>query len=245
MSKLLSLIIVYFLHQHLKNYTFFQKLQQNCTAYWLDDVLFKAQMLASNANKIPIFASSFLLILAMSLIVFLLQMIFYHAGGNLGAVLFNVIILSYCLYSATKKPFSSIFVASFEHSFSLLFWFVILGPVGVVLYWLCLLGGTKAAEASELYYAKNINNCLFSLHIIAAWLPARITGLIFSLVGDFEQGFTRWKAVVRVLSMPHPELLDACGDASLGNLTIEQSPLLIERAFIAWVIFCILVALIF
>jgi hypothetical protein len=45
--------------------------------------------------------------------------------------------------------------------------------------------------------------------------------------------------------MPHPELLDACGDASLGNLTIEQSQLLVERAFIAWIIFCILIALIF
>jgi len=245
MSKLLSLIVVYFLHQHLKNYTFFQKVQQNCTAHWLDDLLFKAKMLANNANKIPMIASSLLLIIAMSLIVFLLQMIFYHAGGHLGAILFNVTLLSYCLYSGAKKNYSSVFVSSFEHYFSLLFWFVVVGPIGVVLYWLCMLGGIKAEQASELYYAKNISNCLFNLHTIVAWLPARITGLIFSLVGDFEQGFSRWRAVIRVLNMPHPELLDACGDASLGNLTIEQSQLLVERAFIAWIIFCILIALIF
>jgi hypothetical protein len=63
-------------------------------------------------------------------------------------------------------------------------------------------------------------------------------------VGDFEQGFTRWKSAVKVLNMPNSELLDTCGEAALGNLTMEQAPLLVERAFIAWVICCMLITLI-
>ena len=246
MTKLLSLIVVYFLHRlELKNYGFFQKLQQNCNSYWLDDLLFKAQMLANKTNKIPVAGSCALLIVVVALIVLLLELIVCLIFWHLGALLFNVAILMYSLYSASKKNYPSLFVTSFEHNLGLLFWFVILGPVGVVLYWLFMLGGTKPEQASELHYAKSISNYLFNLHTIAAWLPARITGLIFSLVGDFEQGFSRWKAVILVFNMPHSEILDACGEASLGTLTMEQAPLLIERTFIAWIIFCMLIALIF
>lgn len=244
MSKLLSLVIVYLFYRTLKNYSIFQKLQLCCNATWLDDLMFKAQILANTINnKVPMIGSCAILLMAVTLIVLLLQLIF-HTMGELGTLIFNVVLLLYCLYSANKKNYSSIFVTSFEHSFSLLFWFATLGPVGLILSWLFLLSGVKPDAASELYYAKNISNLLFKMHTIAVWLPARITGLIFSLVGDFEQGFNRWKAIIKVLNMPHTELLDTCGEASLGSLTMEHSQLLVDRAFIAWMIFCALITII-
>ncbi len=265
MSTLLSLIAVYFLQRQLGNYPFFQKLQQNCTSSWLDDLLFKAQMLANDFGKIPTIGACALLVLSLSVLVVLLQTVFYYASGHLGAFIFNIAILFYCLYSVTKKKYFSVFVEAFEHNFGLLFWFVLLGPVGVVLYWLFVLGGVKYSTisnvedinqtkddvvikiniANELHYAKNISNCLFTLHTIFAWLPARITGLIFSLVGDFEKGFSCWKSIIVNVAMPHTEVLELCGEASLGKLTTEQSQLLVERAFVAWIICCILIALIF
>ena len=244
MSKLISLIVVYILYRHFKNYNIFQKLQQHCNATWLDDFLFKAQMLANNYNNIPMLASTIIVVATVFFITLLLQTIVHVTLHNVGSILFDTGILIYCLYSSTKKSYSSIFVTAFEHNFSLLFWFALLGPIGLVLYWLFMLNGNKTEQANGIEYAKNINHFLFNLHNIAAWFPARVTGLIFSLVGDFEQGFTRWKSAVKVLNMPHSELLNTCGEAALGNLTMEQAPLLVERAFIAWVICCMLITLI-
>ncbi len=270
MSTLLSLIVVYFLQRHLSNYPFFKTLQQNCNSDWVDDFLFKAQMVANNFSKIPMMGACILLVLVVSLSVLLLATIFYYASGEVGLFIFNVVILFYCLSSVAKKKYPSIFVEAFEHNFGILFWFIFTWPfcpVGVVLFWLFTLCGVKHNTinnnsgninnihnhdevvvkidiAKELCYAKNISNCLYTLHTIAAWLPARVTGLIFSLVGDFEKGFSCWKNIMRNFSMPHTEVLNLCGEASLGKLTPEQSQLLVERALVGWFIFCILVALI-
>jgi AmpE protein len=269
MSILFSLIVVYFLQRHLANYPFFKTLQQNCSADWLDDLLFKAQMLANNFSKVPLMGSCALFLLVLSLCVLLLETIFYYASGEFGVFIFDIAILFYCFSSIAKKKYPSVFVASFEHNFGLLFWFILIGPLGAVLFWLFALCGVKHNPvtnlansgntnnpanheqvvvninvANELHYAKNISNCLFTLHTIAAWLPARITGLIFSLVGDFEKGFSCWKSIMRNLGMSHTEVLDLCGEAALTKVTLEQSLLLVERAFVGWFIFCMLIALI-
>lgn len=244
MSKLISLIIVYILYRHLKNYGIFQKLQQHCHANWLDDCLFKAQMLANNYSNIPIAASTAIFITIIFFIILLLDYAIYAAMQDIGLSIFYTIILTYCLCSSTKKSYSSIFIKNFEYSFSLLFWFSLLGPIGLIFYWLFMLGGVKQEQINGVNYAKSINNILFNLHNITAWLPARITGLIFSLVGDFEQGFNKWKSAIKILNMPNYELLDACGESALGNLTMEQAPILVERTLVAWFIICILITLI-
>lgn len=244
MSKLISLIIVYVVYRHLKNYEFFQKLQQHCQSNWLDDGLFKAQMLANNYNKIPIVASTAILITIIFFIILLLEYVIYYAIQDIGLIIFYTIILIYCLCSSTKKSYSSIFIDNFEHCFSLLFWFSLLGPIGLIFYWLFMLGGIKKEQINGVIYAKSINNIFFDLHNIAAWLPSRITGLIFSLVGDFEQGFTKWKSVIKIFNMPNYELITVCGEAALGNLTTEQAPVLVERTVIAWFIICVLITLI-
>lgn len=261
MYALLSLIVVYFLQHYLGNYPFFQKLRQICTADWLDDLIFKIQMFANNFDKAPAMGSCVLLVIGMSVCVLLLQTIVRYGFGWLGTMVFNIAILFYCLTSAAKKKHASIFVEAFEHNFVMLFWYTLIGPAGAVLSWLFMLGGEKHTVihrmehteddtivniniANELCYAKNISNCLFTLHTIAAWLPARIAGLIFSLVGDFEKGFSCWKTIISNPSMSHMEVLDLCGDGSLGRLSSQQSQLLVERAIVAWFIFCILMSLI-
>lgn len=244
MSKLISLIIVYVVHRHLKNYGLFQKLQQHCHVNWLDDCLFKTQMLANNYSNIPVAAAATIFISLIFFIILLLDYVIYFALKDIGLTIFYTIILTYCLCSSTKKSYSSIFVNNFEYSFSLLFWFSILGSIGLIFYWLFMLGGTKKEQINGVSYAKSINNILFDLHNIAAWLPSRITGLIFSLVGDFEQGFNKWQSSIKILNMPNYELIDACGEAALGNSTMEQAPVLVERTLIAWFIICILITLI-
>ena len=284
MSTLLSLILVYFVQRHLVNYPLFKSLQQNCSSDWMEDVLFRAQILANEFTKVPIFCSCALFILSLSLCVLILETIMYYLSGQLGLFLFSFIILFYCFSVANKKQYASFFVEYFENKFAILFWFITLGPVGAVLYLLCSLYGSKhnainsdqnclvksgldgnsvvdyenncnnlkhdehqskkGKPENELHYAKSISNCLFSLHTILAWLPARITGLIFILVGSFDKGFDCWKNVLRDWVMPHTKVLNICGEVSLGEKNLDHSLQLVERAFVGWVIFCIIIKLI-
>ncbi len=274
MTTLFSLIVVYLLQKYLGRYVFFQNLEKSCSFYWVEDLLFKYQMLVNKFPKIPVMAAAGLLILLIGIGMLLLQLIFYYSSYNLGLILFNIVLLFYCLSSVSQKNYSSIFVTAFEHMFGILFWFTILGPVGLVLFWLFTIGGTKANKlvvtateaeitkqtnvanaatntvitdfnvANQVYHSKDINNCLFTLHTIAAWLPARITGLIFSLIGDFKQGFGCWKEIMKNSNITHTEFLDRCGDAALGNSNEDRPELLIERSFVAWLIVCIVISLI-
>lgn len=266
MTTLFSLIVVYLLQKYLGRYVFFQNLQKSCTFNWVEDLLFKYQMLTNNFPKVPVMAAAGLLILLIGVVMLLVQLIFYYSSYNLGLIVFNIVLLFYCLSSVSRKNYSSIFVNAFEHMFGMLFWFTILGPVGLVLFWLFTIGATPPKSgittteaeiskqtnavitdfkaANEIYHSKDINNCLFTLHIIAAWLPARITGLIFSLIGDFKQGFGCWKEIMKNSNITHTEFLDRCGEAALGNSNDDRPELLIERSFVAWLIVCIVISLI-
>jgi membrane protein required for beta-lactamase induction len=261
MSLLLSLIIVYVLHCHLSNYHFVTKVRDMCGFDWLDNLLFVSQNFVNRYKKIPALVLCILLVVAFVVVVLLLQAIFLYASGFFGLLVFNVAVLLYCLFSGTKKQFSSIFVAAFEHNFAIIFWFVFLGIMGAALYWLFMVGGnqeyvshsgsenntvhhvsTKANIVKQLATVNNIGNFLFILHTIAAWIPARLTGLIFSLVGDFEQGFRCWKGVMYNFGMLHADVINRCGEAAIGELTPEKSQILVERSFVVW--FVIYVAMI-
>jgi membrane protein required for beta-lactamase induction len=304
MSTIISIIFIYLIQSHLAHYPFVKSLQRNCSADWLEDLLFKTQMLANKFTKVPIGIACALFVIALFACVLLVGLLLYYSSGEfgLGLCLFDVIILFYCFAVGEKKQYSSTFVAYFESKFGVLFWFLLLGPAGAILYLLCSTYGTqqkiikmdnsdeyttyttpiaqntrtcsltgdpaddnealKSSSAhsnnsnnngnnkvdaskqsiDQLCYAKNINNCLFSLHIIMAWLPARITSLIFILVGNFEKSFNCWKNMIYDITMPHTEVLELCGKSSLENNTNEQrSLMLLERSFVVWIIFSILI----
>lgn len=266
MTTLVSLIVVYFFKKYLNKYAFFQNLQQSCSLDWVEDVLYKYQLLANNFPKVPAVAASALLILIISLVLLVIQLIIDSYSYYLGGLIFNISLLFYCFSSINKLNYDSVFVAAFEHVFGMLFWFTILGPIGLVLFWLFTVtasqfnsnvtgmqpevGGhkdvavTNVDAGNAIYYSKGVNNCLSTLHTLAAWLPARITGLIFCLIGDFKQGFNCWKEIMRNSSILHSKFLYLCGEASLGNSIEDDAELLIERSFVAWLIFCIIISLI-
>jgi membrane protein required for beta-lactamase induction len=123
-----------------------------------------------------------------------------------------------------------------ENLFAVVFWFVLLGPAGALLY-----------HSLSVYqqYSKRYNSELLGwepaihwTHYAAGWIPARLTALFFGLVGNFETGFHCW----RKMALDSESLVVACAEASLkdqGGDKHDPSMLaftLVERASFIWLI---------
>lgn len=79
-----------------------------------------------------------------------------------------------------------------ERTFGLLVWFVLLGPLGAVLYRLSSLArrDLQASDAQDVGYT----DAVLRLHGILNWLPARLLALGYALAGSFEEAVTDWRA---------------------------------------------------
>jgi AmpE protein len=96
-----------------------------------------------------------------------------------------------------------------ERLFAILFWFAIGGPAGAIAYRLAALEHTlpPAGEVSS--------ERLRLLHWLD-WLPARLLGLSYALIGNFDACLDAWRAQAMQSQADTAELIEACGDAALG-----------------------------
>lgn len=81
-----------------------------------------------------------------------------------------------------------ILVEAHERLLGILFWFVLLGPMGALLYRLC----------AQLRHHQRGNEGAFAeavmrMHQIMGWLPARITALAYALGGSFVEAMHLWR----------------------------------------------------
>ena len=125
-------------------------------------------------------------------------------------LLFGIVIFLYCLgpenfwLEAFKLVTSktTIFVVAYRRVLAVLFWFVVLGPLGAVLYRLIDL------LANESMAARRVQQVL-------DWVPVRIFTFIFALGGHFTEVFARWKVGVKKGLLSNENLLTDCGIAAL------------------------------
>lgn len=111
----------------------------------------------------------------------------------------------------------AIFVQANRRVFAVLFWFVILGPAGAVLYRLIALCGERDAPLLLADRAAKIQTML-------DWLPARVLTFMFALGGHFTRVFSCWRR--RALAGPQDNnaLLGECGIAALDIASAENFP---------------------
>ena len=128
------------------------------------------------------------------------------------------------------------------HTFAVLFWYVVLGPFGAILYrmvtQLIKLGSDTNDQSNALAaVAHKLENLL-------DWLPARLVGLSYVLAGNFVKGFTEWIHYVKGGLGSSRDLLiasglgatdvdpDAPGDVEEGYQVLRM----VERALIVWLV---------
>ncbi|MCB1649074.1 MAG: regulatory signaling modulator protein AmpE [Pseudomonadales bacterium] len=74
---------------------------------------------------------------------------------------------------------------SLQRLFAVLFWYLVAGPVGALVYYCLAQLQRNRMVDSEWQAARWASGLLFALE----WLPARVLALTFSLAGDFDAGF--------------------------------------------------------
>ncbi|ARN73018.1 regulatory signaling modulator protein AmpE [Oceanicoccus sagamiensis] len=103
----------------------------------------------------------------------------------------------------------------FERWFAVVFWFLLLGPVGAVIYRLLYL-----AARNDSFQEDDRQLALHWLHYLD-WVPARLLALSFSLTGNFVNSFSRyWSSILD--NQPTPELLDQSAVAAISGLNTSQ-----------------------
>ncbi|HUW37307.1 MAG TPA: CobD/CbiB family protein [Rhodocyclaceae bacterium] len=103
-------------------------------------------------------------------------------------------------------------LASHRHVFAPLFWFVLAGPAGALLYRLALFfrGRWRSAEVGGLgRFAERA-------FTVIDWLPLRVSGAAFAVVGDFEGAVFCWRTQAARWPDPASGILLASGAGALG-----------------------------
>ncbi|HKK14086.1 MAG TPA: regulatory signaling modulator protein AmpE [Gammaproteobacteria bacterium] len=97
--------------------------------------------------------------------------------------------------------------------FAVLFWFVVLGPMGAVLY-RCTV--ELQAHSGQEGFAEAVR----SFHALLAWLPAWLVAAGFAVSGDFEGAVTRWRegrhSRARRFAQPPAGIVVDAGRGALG-----------------------------
>lgn len=102
-------------------------------------------------------------------------------------------------------------VHSHRQIFGVLFWFVLLGPMGAVMFRLASILSLRWREATPQFsgVAEKIFHAL-------NWAPARVTALIYAVAGDFEDALYCWRTQPQARPDREESVVLAAGAGAMG-----------------------------
>lgn len=124
-----------------------------------------------------------------------------------------------------------------ERIFATIFWFVVLGPFGAMLYRL-ISELSKQLETNELAEFSEF------IHAIMAWVPARLLAAGYALTGNFDGAYHAYRDRTQSsdVQQSNNEVLMATGLGAMRNLemknetsSIHTAQALVMRAIIVWI----------
>lgn len=141
----------------------------------------------------------------------------------------------------TVKSKGSLLWQAQTNTFAVLFWFVVFGPAGAVLYRFSRL----LAEHRYTEDALKIQSTATSWVSYLDWIPVRLLGLCLVLAGRFESTFKIWWGQIITTPKNNEVYLDACSHAALenGHETPQKQWALYQRALLIFLIVLSLLAL--
>lgn len=199
-------------------------------------------------------------------IAWILQTILFSGLFYIFGFFYSIFILWYCLWpipldmqletniqqalgaNATQDNhlFSTqLLVDANNHIFAVLFWYMVLGPIGAIAYRLISELVRLKDSAENIVLLNKASNILLNL---LDWIPARLVGLGYVITGNFSTGFAQWRQYAMQGLSSSRELLIATGlgalvgemnsDANLvAGIEEAQGALrLIERTSIVWLV---------
>ena len=107
-------------------------------------------------------------------------------------------------------------VASYQHVFAVVFWFVVLpGPSGAILYRLSSFLHRRWANSGDAELAA-FGSFAAKVFRLLDWAPARLTGIAFAVVGDFEDAVYCWRTQAAKWPDPSLGVVLASGAGAMG-----------------------------
>lgn len=91
-----------------------------------------------------------------------------------------------------RSLIGALFIQSHERLFGVLLWFMVLGPAAAVGY---RLASRLPLLLETLGYGASAKQSAEQLHGIAAWLPSRITAVLFALAGSMDDALAAWRRI--------------------------------------------------
>lgn len=215
--------------------------------YWFSDY---SQRISALVKGSRYFSNEWMLLAALlvpivagvSIIYFLLHPFFFGFGG----LILNFILFYYCL--GPQNPFYPLSMSQSTESnqnevyhyftninsqlFSVLFWYLICGPIIALSYRLIAL----------CRHDTQVSHCANRAADIFEWLPARITVLLFLLAGNFQKGFGCF--LNHILSYPEDnnKIIAECGllaaqhgDSETVSMSAAEN--LVEYSLVIFLVF--------
>ncbi len=161
--------------------------------YWFSAYLTKMSRWFKSDNTLVAQSINFaILLLPLLLILSLILTFINHLFFGIIALIVNLIVFYYCL--GPQNPFYPIRLEQEESDnqsvknyfsqvnselFAIIFWYILTGPLGILFYRFIYLSRDYPQTA---ILAQRLMNLL-------DWIPARITVLLYLLVGNFQRGF--------------------------------------------------------
>jgi membrane protein required for beta-lactamase induction len=93
--------------------------------------------------------------------------------------------------SPVRDMTEALLVQAVERLFAVLFWFVLLGPLGAALYRMAWFADQRAAGEPDV--DPGFAAAARRLHGILLWVPARLTAVAYALGGSFEDALHDWR----------------------------------------------------
>ncbi len=211
-------------------------------------------VLSKTADKYSPWVLLAIVVLPLLIPAWLVLHLFGHLLFGIVGLVLNIALFYYCLgpvnpfYPVHAKPNDQLIDEDIAHYlvkvngelFAVLFWYLVLGPTGILAYRLISLSRNLSAVNGQAVVVLNWFD----------WIPVRMTALFYLVVGNFQVGFRQYKTQFLTSPENNVHFLSGCAMAALDTGTSEQKPMiqaeiLVEHATIVFLVllaFCTIVA---
>ena len=205
-----------------------------------------ANAMEQRFSQLPILSSPWIMLAFAILPLFLVAVfaLFFLSTWVFGFIglLLNIIIFYYCIgpenpfypkRESTAEKISEDDIGTYlarmnGQLFAILFWYIVTGPLMVLLYRLISLCKNQQTVSQQAIWVTNLLD----------WLPARMTALLYLMVGNFQAGLRYFSSLFFKMPENNQILLSACGLQALDRrgdevTALPQAERLVEHAIIA------------
>ncbi|WP_135607021.1 regulatory signaling modulator protein AmpE [Solemya velesiana gill symbiont] len=112
-----------------------------------------------------------------------------------------------------------ILTEAYNRLFGVIFWFILLGPLGAALYRIAHHLNSNAHESETV---EETNDVIAQLCYLLDWLPARMTALLYAVSGSFEDALHGWQASADIADHRLEANKRILSGAGLGALRVGE-----------------------